>query len=166
MPIVWKKISVYMSYIWASEFLEKLDDIPVSQCFRTDLGLIPLGYNYSNSYNMNLNLTMDDIKNINSNAFDNPISWFYSCNTGTKGSKSFAQAWVSKVGGTAWAFQGKTTYQYLMYPREYFSFRAKVNRALGGKWADYSDAIEMLRMKYGFAFTGSIRYPEAGSDAK
>ncbi|AIQ14543.1 hypothetical protein [Paenibacillus durus] len=32
-------------------------------------------------------------------------------------------------------------------------------------WADYSEAVEVLRMKYRFSLTGSIRYPEAASGA-
>ncbi|MBD3920026.1 RHS repeat protein [Paenibacillus sp. PR3] len=128
-------------------------------------GMIPLGYNYSSSYNQNLNLTIANIQYINSNAFSDPTSWFYSCNTGTGGSQSFAQAWVNQVGGTTWAYEGKTTYQYMMYPREYFSWKAKVNRALGGKWSTYAEFVDLARMSYGFSSTGSARYPEATGGA-
>lgn len=142
------------------------DKITSSTVFSHGLtGMIPLAYNYSSSYNKKLDLTIADIQNIDSNAFFNPISWFYSCNTGTGGSQSFAQAWVNQVGGTTWAYKGKTTYQYMMYPREYFSWKAKVNRALGGKWAAYAEFVELARMSYGFSSTGSARYPEATNKA-
>ncbi|MNN58218.1 hypothetical protein D3C81_1732550 [compost metagenome] len=127
--------------------------------------MVPLGYDYSNSRNKDLDLTKSNIKNINSNAFDNPTSWFYSCNTGTGGDKSFAQAWVKQVGGTTWAFKGKTTYRYMVYPREYFTYKAKITRKLGGKWAEYEEGVELLRMRYGFSFAGSVRYPEAAKGA-
>ncbi|NOJ74148.1 hypothetical protein [Paenibacillus alvei] len=128
-------------------------------------GEIPLGYNYSSSYNQNLTITKASINNINGKAFDNPISWFYSCNTGTGGSKSFAKAWANLVGGTTWAYEGKTTYQYMMYPREYFTWNAKINRLFAGKWADYAEFVELARESYKFSRTGSVRYPEAGSGA-
>lgn len=129
-------------------------------------GKISLGYNYDNDgYNKSLDFSTGDIDSIHSYAFDNPTSWFYSCKTGTGGNNSFAQAWANQVGGTTWAYKGKTTYQYIMYPREYFTFGAKVNRALGGKWADYADAVELLRMRFGFSFAGSMRYPEAADGA-
>lgn len=128
-------------------------------------GKIPLGYNYSSSYNANLDLTVANIKNINGKAFDTPLSWFYSCNTATGGRKSFAQAWVNQVGGRTQAYEGKTTYQYMMYPREYFTWNALINRKLGGKWADYAEFVDLARMSYGFSRTGSVRYPEAGNGA-
>ena len=111
-----------------------------------------------------MDFSKSDINKINSNAFDNPISWFYSCNTGT-GDSSFAKAWVNRVGGTTWAYSGKSEYTYMMYPREYFTFGAKVNRALGGKWADYQKGVAILRKSFGFSFAGSVRYPEAADGA-
>ncbi|MNJ67021.1 hypothetical protein D3C77_631540 [compost metagenome] len=53
----------------------------------------------------------------------------------------------------------------MMYPSEYFTWKAKVNRALGGKWATYAEFVELARMSYGFSSTGSARYPEAASGA-
>lgn len=50
-------------------------------------------------------------------AFDNPNSAFYSCNTGRDISgewgSNFAQRWVNISGGTTWAFIGKTDYSQI-----------------------------------------------------
>ena len=47
---------------------------------------------------------------INSSAFKKTDSIFYSCNTGTGGATSFAQAWSNITGGNTQAAIGRTTY--------------------------------------------------------
>ena len=97
-------------------------------------GKLMLGYNYNTSYNTDLNIYTSDIARIDCNAFDNPNSWFGSCNTGTGGSNSFAQAWANRVGGKTWAFEGQTTYNYIMYPREYQGWNPI--------WWDFKDIVK------------------------
>ena len=77
-------------------------------------------------------------------AFDNPNSYFGSCNLATNGNKSFAKAWVDKFGGTAWAFYGKSTYK-------------DIDKGL-------HPAISLSRKQHGFSYYGSANYPIAASD--
>lgn len=101
-------------------------------------GTISLGYNYS-IYNTNLDLKTSDISKISGSAFDNPNSAFYSCNTGTSGSSSFAQKWVNQVSGKTWAFVGKSEYTYMNS---------------GESWES-----KVSRFNFGFSFYGSANYP-------
>ena len=57
-----------------------------------------------------LDLVIQNIAQINAQAFNNPISLFYSCNTGSGGTESFAQLWVNHVGGIAQGATGLTSY--------------------------------------------------------
>ena len=85
-----------------------------SHGFVMDGGVIPLGYDYNDkNYNESLNLTINDINSINSGAFNTPQTNFYSCNTGTAGKDSFAQYWVNRVGGSTYAFNGKSLYTHV-----------------------------------------------------
>ncbi|GEM_PF-2093762 len=55
-----------------------------------------------------INFRQPDIEELNKNAFSNEaVARFYTCNTGTADAKGerFAQKWVDKVGGEAYAFQ-------------------------------------------------------------
>ena len=114
-------------------------------------GEIMLGFDYQH-YNDEFTLTMDDLttdKIKTFDAFDNPNSAFYSCNTGTDISdewgSNFAQRWVNLAGGTTWAFIGKTNY-------------SEMNK--GESWSN-----KVLRAVYGFSTMGSKNYPGAGSNA-
>ncbi len=107
-------------------------------------GTVSLGYNYS-SYDTGFDILKGDIDiHLQSSAFNNPNSCFYSCNTGT-GENSFAQLWVNKVGGKTWAFVGKSNYE-------------KINAG--------ASAINKASRKINvFSFYGSVNYPTAGSNA-
>ena len=111
-------------------------------------GTLALGYNYDEqNYNKGLNLYLSDIttdKIKTYDAFDNPNSMFYSCNTGT-GSNSFAQKWVNITGGKTWAFSGKTDYSHIND---------------NASWT-----IRLSRLYYGFSYFGSQNYPIATSNA-
>jgi hypothetical protein len=50
---------------------------------------------------------------VNPSAFAKTDSIFYSCNTGTGGAASFAQAWSNITGGSTKAAIGQTTYKYI-----------------------------------------------------
>ena len=103
-----------------------------------DRGVLELGAGIS--------ISVDDINNkLWATAFDNPNSWFGSCNLGTAGDRSFAQAWANKFGGTVWAFVGKSDYQNINQP-------ALLHPAI---WAS--------RQKNGFSYYGSANYPVAGT---
>ena len=106
-------------------------------------GTVSLGYNYEKQYNTNLDITKSDTLRIFESAFDNPNSAFYSCNTGTGGSNSFAQDWVDQVGGRTWAFVGKSNYTFIN---------------AGENWKS-----KLSRWNYGFSFHGSVNYPVAGT---
>ena len=113
-------------------------------------GTLSLGYNYSN-YNKALDISIEDIKCVSSKAFNNANSWFYSCNTGKDIDEygySFAARWKQQVGGTVGAYNCKTTYEYIMYPRNY----NKLKVITGLK-------IKNARKEYGFCQNGSSEYP-------
>ena len=101
-----------------------------------DRGVLELGAGIS--------ISVDDINNrLWASAFDNPNTWFGSCNLGTAGDRSFAQAWANKFGGTTWAFAGKSNYAHI-----------NKNNNLDSKW----------QHKMGnFYFGGSVSYPSAGT---
>ena len=129
---------------------------------------LSLGYNYDDKgYDKNLDFCTSAINRISSNAFENPLSWFYSCNTGTTyRNTNFAQTWASRVGGTTWAYKGQTTYEYMMYPRDYprgITLKNIVKKAGLGNWAKFDITVHLWRVKYGFAPGGSLQYPEAGT---
>ena len=107
-------------------------------------GMVPLGYNQGDA-GIPLQLTKEKVDNIHSNAFYEPNSAFYSCNTGTGGNNSFAQYWVNKVGGRTWAAVGTTFYG---------------DMNIGESWSNKID-----RMMTGFNPFGSRNYPVASSGA-
>ena len=76
----------------------------------TNNGTIFWGYDYSTG-NETLNITTSDIYRIRTAAFARNINTeFYSCNTGTAGSDSFAQLWANRFGGVTIAYKGQTDY--------------------------------------------------------
>lgn len=76
-------------------------------------------------------ITKEDIEKFNKEAFDNPVSLFYSCNTGTGGDESFAQEWVNQVGGVAQAAVGLTSYYDVNKDRDFWD---KVGKQFGGSY--------------------------------
>ena len=110
--------------------------------------IVSLGYNYDSEYDVSLNLTISDIYSINMEAFNTPLTNFYSCNTGTDKKSSFAQKWVNRVGGITYAFAGTTTYTgvtdlgYLQKLKRFF----KINSGLGGdtKMPGASENVEKI----------------------
>ena len=110
-------------------------------------GSIELGYSQDNA--SNYSISMDDIDSIDSNAFNNPYSWFGSCRTGTDvngQNYSFAQKWVNQVGGTTRAIVGRSWY-------------GDMNRGESLK-------NKIYRFIYGFSIYGSVNYPVTYSKQK
>jgi RHS repeat-associated protein len=88
-----------------------------SHGFVNDGGIVSLGYNYEDTYNTDLDIKKTDLAKLNSRAFiNNGYFAFFSCNTGTAGSNSFAQEWANITGGTTLAFSGKTSYAEIRNP--------------------------------------------------
>ena len=102
-----------------------------------------LEYGYHQRNQAELSFSMSDISRLRGEAFDNPNSCFYSCNTGTDGAdcSSFAQAWVNKTNGKAWAIYEKSDY-------------AGINNL-----ANWDSIIKPDRKGTGFRMNGSDYYP-------
>ena len=103
-----------------------------------------MGFYWSNSNEFEL--TKSDISRIRDYAFSGENrSIFYSCNTGTTGESSFAQAWADRTGGTTWAFYGKSDYEHI---NDNQPFADRITRFLGD-----------------FRWRGSRNLPVAGENA-
>ena len=117
-----------------------------------------LGYNYDDAnYNVSLNFNMEMIDNVRAEAFDNPNSWFNSCNAATGGKNSFLYKWHTKVGGFSGGYADFTLYYYIMYPQNYRNAVLDYN---------ISKEIKEKRKDYGFSKTGSKRYPIGENNSK
>lgn len=113
-------------------------------------GEIVLGFDYADAHH-ELDIYISDIEDIDEKAFAaNLKSEFYSCNTGTAGDDSFAQKWVNKFGGEAFAFIGKSDYGKV-------SDQTKVGKVVRG----------LIRGIYGEEMFGRrTNLPTAGENAK
>lgn len=105
-----------------------------------------------------MNFDKKSIKNIRSDAFNNPNSWFYSCNAATGGENSFLKAWHDKVGGFSGGYAGYTSYYNIMGLGGYNRWNSK--------WRKYNNIVKGLRKKYGFNQYGALNYPTAYDGAK
>ena len=122
---------------------DKITGITVfSHGYGTDGGSIELGHDSGS--NADFSFKASDINRLDSNAFDNPRSAFYSCYSAA-GDYSFAQRWVDKTGGKSWGFDGKSNY-------------ATINNGncLESKWAHLIGT---------FYWGGSRNYPSLGKNA-
>lgn len=113
------------------------------------VGKVSLGYNQKNVKELELDYYWT--RGISSEAFDNPNSAFYSCNTGTDKygwGSSFAQMWANKAGGRTWAARGKTDYLEIMNyifsnkwsRNEFFSVKGSDNypkESKGVEWMNF-----------------------------
>ena len=88
---------------------------------------VELGYGFSNKDAFSLDKSW--IGGLFDEAFSNANSVFYSCNTGTNGADSFAQAWANKSKGKTWAFVGKSDYTHIFDGQ---TLEIKMARFLGG----------------------------------
>ena len=96
----------------------------------------------------------EDIDKLNSSAFNNTFTRFYSCNTGTEvNKKSFAQEWSNKTGGTSQAVvNNKTNYENINIIPDHARYIDK-----GLKSID--------RRVNGFSYTGSLNLPVPSNKA-
>lgn len=65
-----------------------------------------------------INFTQSDIASLDAEAFNNTVTYFYSCNAGTKDEDgmSFAQVWTNKTGGVSRGIEnGRTLYSMINY---------------------------------------------------
>lgn len=94
-------------------------------------GTIDLAYKYSD----NLKITRSMIKDFDATAFDNPETFFGSCNAGTNQQSendAYAQLWVNHIGGTAVAVNGKTDYSNInVGDKNWRYYLGAVRRKLG-----------------------------------
>ncbi|WP_051623468.1 glycoside hydrolase domain-containing protein [Clostridium hydrogeniformans] len=96
------------------------------------------------------NIEKDDIQKLNSNAFSNTKSIFYSCNTATGDDDSFIYAWHKRIGGKTQACVNKTDYEFITVCDKF------MNPVLYGiEWA----AQKTGRAEKGYMDAGSKRYP-------
>lgn len=72
----------------------------------------------------NINFTQSDIAKLDGDAFEQILTWFYSCNAGTNDSngKSFAQEWSNKTGGISYGIKNGRTYYGMMNMTGYIGF--------------------------------------------
>ena len=122
-------------------------------------GSVELGYGQSNQGDLSINQGI--IGGMSSSAFDDyPSSWFYSCNSATGGSNSVAKKWSDVSGGITGGYIGKTTYEYIMYPKEY----NKIKKIYSKRMREFDEKIDLLRSVYGFCKDGSYNYPIPSKD--
>jgi len=117
-------------------------------------GYLAFGYNSSSSatyaQGQEINFHTNDIDLLESDAFDNTYTRFYSCNTGSvKGDTSFAQAWSNKTNGKSMAVVNDTTNYVKINASGFNIFK------LWDKW-NAKDS----RKQNGYSLQGSVNYPE------
>ena len=94
----------------------------------TDENQLAFGYGVEDLNNedvKNTNFTQSDIASLDSGAFCNTRTVFYSCNAGTKDEEgnSFAQTWSNKTGGVSYGIEnGRTYYGVINWGCSYFGF--------------------------------------------
>ena len=121
---------------------------------------IEFGYHQKNQANLSINSTV--VSRINSSAFDNPNSCFFSCNTATPNSygASFAQTWVNKTGGTTWAIYEKSDYGNLNNINNWRSI-VKPERQYTGyrqNGSDYYPIPSAKRNAYWLTFASKVAF--------
>jgi len=102
-----------------------------------------------------LNFKIEDINKLSDDAFDNTISWFGACNTGTigKSGTSFAQEWSNKTGGvTVGVVNGTTWY-------------GNINHWEGKTFLDRLE-LRVKRLGTGYNQSGSVNLPIASHGVK
>lgn len=108
------------------------------------------GYEGKLDFGIDYQIDIDDLSLINDNAFTNSTSVFYSCNTATNDTKSFAYKWKSVTGGVVHAVVNRTEYSYMTYRIGYTQ--------------EDKELIDKLRSNTGYIESGSFSYPCPADD--
>ena len=116
-------------------------------------GSVELGYGQSNQKALSVDKNI--VYGMFSEAFDSPNTWFYSCNAATGGEDSIAKNWHNVAGGFTGGYIGKTNYEYIMYPKNYASYKKLWSK----KMRNIDASIDSRRAAYGFSEKGSDYYP-------
>ena len=95
-------------------------------------------------------INIADLSSINSNSFIDTVSVFYSCNTATNNTESFAYKWKEVVGGIVHAVVNKTEYSYMIFRLGYDQ--------------EEEQLIDKLRSDTGYIESGSFAYPCPADD--
>ncbi len=117
-------------------------------------GAVELGYGQTNESDLTVNKHIVD--GMFSEAFNFPNIWFYSCNAATGGDSSIAKSFYNVAGGFVGGYVGKTTYEYIMYPKNY----SRIGKLLWNQdMVNIDKSIKDRRAYMGFCRTGSDYYP-------
>lgn len=117
-----------------------------------------------------INFTQSDISRLDSNAFYETTTYFYTCNAGTKDNNgmSFAQAWSNMTGGTSYGIEnGRTLYAMINVASSWGLYGGLINIAPWqyasilfnkGLWQEKIKR-KKDRAERGYSQYGSLNYP-------
>ncbi len=133
---------------------------------------LSFAYNIAGVNKEDINFTQSDIDKLEPEAFLNTLTYFYSCNAGTKDATgmSFAQAWSNKTGGVSYGIEnGRTMYAMINYAAEWGFYGGKLNFAFSPEelihWFFKTDLWnekkkrKVDRLERGYSEYGSLNYP-------
>ena len=160
-PIYFTDTSTINKYINNGSDNNRADD-PITSFrvfahgYSSNDGSIEFGHGVSSADKEALSWTKDKITDsqtgLNSSAFSKTNSVFYSCNTGTAGTDSFAQSWSNITGGKTKAAIGQTSYNSINAPRWYnWDMWAgyKIGREMTGGYSTPNRAFNAPGLKSG-----------------
>lgn len=172
-----RKLGVRIIYVDSKqEFINYINTGSVggnSNRARTISNFTLFGHGHAGELNFgsDYNITISDLSSLNKGVFNNTDSTFYSCNTGTGGDGSFAQAWSNLTDGVTKAMILKTDYETITYTTkqlEIIEDRWKIQRAWYKIYGEPDEEIAKIkkgRSKTGYLQSGSYRYPIEGEKA-
>lgn len=117
-----------------------------------------------------IDFTQSDIERLDSEAFNNTVIKFYSCNAGTKDDNgmSFAQAWSNKTGGLSYGIEnGRTLYAAINHAASWGFYGGSMCVSPMELWNKFFDT-ELWQEKQkrkndrtakGYSEYGSLNYP-------
>lgn len=131
---------------------------------------LAFAYHVSNVDQDSINFTQSDIQRLESAAFLNTTTIFYSCNSATKDENgmSFAQTWSNKTGGTSYGIEnGRTLYAMINVAASWGLYGGPVNIAPLEAWNRLwktdlwreKQKYKFDRAKRGYSEYGSLNYP-------
>ncbi|MBB6217238.1 RHS repeat-associated protein [Anaerosolibacter carboniphilus] len=123
------------------------------------------------NFGSNYDIKISDLSSINNSAFNKTNSTFYSCNAGTGGDSSFAQAWANLTGGNVKAMVLKTDYDFIAYTKEQHEIIKNRSFIQRGRYKVFGEPdpdiakIKEDRKATGYRQEGSLRFPVEGKEA-